>query len=140
MKNLLKILKISVIVSLVIALLDATFNGFSYKALADWENLAMYFFYSFVLTTINILYFYYFNKKVGWKDAGLKRTFIASSGSIILTLLGYFLCRLIDKTVFDINKVDCLKKFDLKRSGPLLNKLFAALKHLSLFNFSFFLL
>ena len=100
MKNLLKILKISVIVSLVIALLDATFNGFSFEALADWENLAMYFFYSFVLTSINVLYFYYFNKKVGWKDAGLKRAFIASSGSIILTLLGYFLCRLIDKTVF----------------------------------------
>lgn len=100
MKHLLKILKISVAISLLIILLDTTFDGFSFEKLVDLETWGLYFFYSFNLTLINSTYFWFFGKKIGWENAGIKRVIIATAGSIIITLFGFFLCRLFEKTVF----------------------------------------
>lgn len=57
--------------------------------------------YSFILTLINGVYFMWFEKRIGWEGASLKRVFVASGGSIVLTIFGFFLCRLIDKTLID---------------------------------------
>jgi len=110
-----KIIKLSVIISMIIAILDATFSDFDYEKLFSVETLAMYFFYSFVLTTINIVFFDLFNKKVGWKDANITKAVLASAGSIFLTLVGYFLCRLVDLSVFqDIPVATFLQNESLK--------------------------
>ncbi|MDT0647326.1 2TM domain-containing protein [Zunongwangia sp. F260] len=99
MKILLKIIKTSLVIGLVVLLLDSIFYANTEKLL-EWEVWRGYFFYSFVLTAINALYFEFFNKKIGWENAGLKRAIFASAGSVALTLVGYFFCRLIDMTVF----------------------------------------
>ncbi|MDT0689060.1 2TM domain-containing protein [Salegentibacter sp. F188] len=100
MKIIFKIIKTSIVISVVILLLDSIFSA-STEKLLRFEMWGIYFFYAFVLTTINGLYFAFFNKKIGWENAGLKRAIIASAGSIVLTLLGYFFCRLIDRTIFN---------------------------------------
>ncbi len=100
MKHLIKVLKISVVVCLLLILLDTTFNGMEFGKLVDPEYWGVYMFYSFNLTLINSLYFWFFGKKIGWSGAGIKRVIIATAGSIAITLIGFFFCRLFDKTIF----------------------------------------
>lgn len=101
MKFFFKILKISVAVSLLLILLDTTFNGFDRGKLSDPGYWGVYFFYSTVLTALNSVYFWFFGKKIGWENAGINRVIIATGGSIILTLIGFFFCRLVDQTIFN---------------------------------------
>ncbi|WP_373055975.1 2TM domain-containing protein [Zunongwangia sp. H14] len=99
MKTFLKILKIALVISLIVVVLDAIFGSFRLENLLQWKVWTMYFFYSFVLTLLNAIYFDFFRKKIGWKNAGLKRVALASGGSIILTLIGFFFCRLVNYTI-----------------------------------------
>ncbi|MBT8318972.1 MAG: 2TM domain-containing protein, partial [Gramella sp.] len=77
-----------------------TFNGFDRGKLLDPVYWGVYFFYSIVLTTLNSVYFWFFGMKIGWAGAGIKRVIIATAGSIVLTLIGFFFCRMVDMTVF----------------------------------------
>lgn len=100
MKTLLRILKISVIICAVVVLINSLFGAHNSEQLADPRLWGAYFFYSFVLTAINACYFDFFEKKIGWENADLKRVLLAAAGSIVLTITGYFLCRLVDHTFF----------------------------------------
>jgi hypothetical protein len=100
MKELLKIFKVSVIVCAGILLINLIFGAYDWERLLDVQLWGTYFFYSFVLTAINSLYFAFFEKKIGWKEAYLKKVLFAAVGSIILTMIGFFGCRLVDQTVF----------------------------------------
>ncbi len=100
MRFVLKTFKISIIVALVVIALDTTFNGFRFHMMLEWQYWGVYFFYSFVITFLNSLFFWQFGEKIGWENASLKKIFLASFGSIVLTLMGFFFCRMIDETVF----------------------------------------
>lgn len=100
MKAALKIIKISLVIGFIVIFLDSTFNGFRYYKLLDAETWGIYFFYSFVLTTINSFYFWGFSNRIGWEGATLRRVLLASGGSVILTLIGFFFCRLVHHTIF----------------------------------------
>lgn len=106
MKFILKILKISLVVSLVVIALDTTFNGFRYHKMLEPAYWGTYFFYSFVITFLNSLFFWQYGKRVGWENANLKKVAMASLGSIVLTLSGFFFCRLVDKTIFNNQALD----------------------------------
>ena len=100
MRNLIKILKVSTVICLVLILLNLLFGGTKFTHLADLQVWGIYFFYCFVLTLVNVVYFSVFEKKIGWENATLKRVIFAATGSIILTLVAYFFCRLVDYTLF----------------------------------------
>lgn len=100
MKALLYIFKISIIICAGIALINSLFGAHEWEQLLELDLWGTYLFYSFVLTAINATYFDIFERKIGWEGADLKRVLLAASGSIILTMTGYFLCRLIDQTIF----------------------------------------
>lgn len=100
MKALLKILRISIIICVVIILINSLFGAHSWEHLLEIQLWGTYLFYSFVLTAVNATYFDLFEKKIGWEGADLKRVILAATGSIALTMLGYFLCRLVDQTIF----------------------------------------
>ena len=100
MKIVKKILKITLVIWVLVLLINLVFGSVSLAALLDPELLGLFLFYSFVLTALNALYFAYFNEKIGWEKGGLKRVFLAAGGSIVLTLIGFFFCRMVDKTVF----------------------------------------
>ncbi|MGB7786748.1 MAG: 2TM domain-containing protein [Salinimicrobium sp.] len=100
MRNLIKILKVSAVICLVLILLNLLFGGTKFTHLTDLQVWGVYFFYCFVLTLVNVIYFSVFEKKIGWENATLKRVIFAATGSIILTLVAYFFCRLVDNTLF----------------------------------------
>lgn len=106
MKQLLKILKVSVIICLIVVLIDTTFTDRPLEKLLHLELWAVYFMYTFVLTSINSFYFYYFSKKVGWEGASLTRVFGAAAGSVILTLIGFFFCRMADETLINDKTIE----------------------------------
>jgi len=101
MKHFLKILKVTGIICLIVVLIDTTFTNRPLERLLHLELWGVYFMYAFVLTAINSYYYFYFSKKVGWEGAGLKRVFGAAAGSIILTIIGFFFCRIIDETLIN---------------------------------------
>ena len=43
----------------------------------------------------------YFDKKIGWEGATLQRILLAAGGSIVLTLIFYFFCRIVDEVYFN---------------------------------------
>lgn len=100
MKALLDIFKISIIICAGIVLINTLFGAHNREQLLELQLWGTYLFYSFVLTAINATYFDIFERKISWEGADLKRVLLAASGSIILTMTGYFLCRLIDQTIF----------------------------------------
>jgi len=101
MKHFLKILKVTGIICLMVVLIETTFTDRPLEKVLHLKLLGTHFMYAFVLTCINSYYFYYFSEKVGWEGASLKRVFGAAAGSIILTLIGYFFCRMVDETLIN---------------------------------------
>lgn len=95
MQTLNKIIKISFIVSILVFIINLIFNDFKIDYFKDLENWGIMVFYSLSLTIVNVLYADLFEKYVGWENAGPKRVFLSASGSIIVNLIAYFLCRLI---------------------------------------------
>lgn len=100
MKALFKIFRISLVLCLVIFLINNFFGGHRWVDLLDVELWGTYFFYTFVLTGLNAVYFNYFERKIGWEGANLKKVLFAAGGSVALTMSGYFFCRLVDQTLF----------------------------------------
>ena len=104
MKTVLRILKISVIICVIVMALNVIFGGVGIERLYNLTAWGVVFFYSSSLTLVNVLYFILFEKKIGWENADIKRVLLASGGSVVITLITYFFCRLVDSTVF--NNVD----------------------------------
>ena len=101
MKLLLRILKIAIIICLFIVLVNSLFGAHDLEELMSVELWGTYFFYCIVLTALNAVYFHYFREKIGWEQAGIQRVILASLGSVVITLVGYFFCRLVTRTVFE---------------------------------------
>ncbi len=100
MKALIKIFRISLIICVIIVLINSLFGAHGWVKLLDIGLWGTYFFYSFVLTAINATYFDFYERKIGWEGADFKKVLVAAGGAIILTMVGYFLCRLVDQTIF----------------------------------------
>ncbi len=100
MKLTLRVIKITVIICAVVMSLNVIFGGVGVERLYDPEAWGIVFFYSFSLTVVNSLYFTFFEKKIGWENVDFKRVLFATGGSVIITIVTYFFCRLIDLTMF----------------------------------------
>ena len=103
MKIIQKILKISITITLVIILLDTTFNGMRFEKLAEANYWLTYFLYAFVLTAINMAYSWFYDEKIGWEKASFGKVLLAATGSIVVTLIGFFFCRMFQETIFEGN-------------------------------------
>ncbi|WP_289024029.1 2TM domain-containing protein [uncultured Salegentibacter sp.] len=101
MKFILKILKISLGVAVFIICLELIFGGFEFEKFRNLEIWFIFFTYSFILTLINGLYFWWFGEKITWEKATLKKVLFGAFGSIILTLIGYFFCRVLHYVVYN---------------------------------------
>jgi len=101
-KIVLKLIKISLLITIILVLLDMVFNqATTLEDLLSVSNWGLYFFYSFVLSGVNGLFFYIMNDKVNWEGKGVQRVIIGVVGSIILTLIAYFICRIIHLVYFE---------------------------------------
>ena len=104
MKDLSKILRISIGICVFLVLLQTIFsNDKTFRDLLDLEFWGIFYFYCFVLTAVNTFYFKIFGNKIGYAGAKLRTILLAAGGSIILTLFFYFICRMVHEVVFDGN-------------------------------------
>lgn len=101
MKLFKRILRISLVITLVVILVEIVFTGFDVDEFSHLETWLIYFSYSFVLTLINASYFWWFSNKITWENADIKKIVLGSLGSIILTLVGFFICRLMHHVVYE---------------------------------------
>lgn len=102
MKDLSKILRISVGICLFLVLLQTIFSSEkTFLDLLDFEYWGIFYFYCFVLTAVNTYYFKIFGQKIGYAGAKLRTILLAAGGSIVLTLFFYFICRAVHQVVFD---------------------------------------
>lgn len=108
MKLFKRILRISLVITVVIVLLEIIFAGSKFAKILDFETLAIFFGYSLILTIINASYFWWFSSIINWGKAGIKKIILGTTGSIILTLIGFFICRLLHHVVYE---GEALEKF-----------------------------
>ena len=99
MKYFTKTFGIGVIIGLLLSLIFnviAVMNGREFALDANfWTELAYTQVYSIVLTFINSLYFDYLNHRVSWKKYARFRILIGAAGSVLLTMAGIFLIRIV---------------------------------------------
>ena len=101
MKFFLKILKISLAITILIIGLELLFGGFELEKFMSFETWFLFFAYSFILTFINGSYFWWFGAKITWEKATLKKVLLGAFGAVVLTLLGFFLCRVLHYVVYE---------------------------------------
>ncbi len=92
MKDLKKIVIISCIATIAISIIILLVNGFRFDRFLTVQYWVINFVYAFFLTYINSLYFGFINNRFEWKNKGLQRVLIGAGGSIIVTMIGYFMC------------------------------------------------
>ncbi|KAA1244287.1 2TM domain-containing protein [Aquimarina sp. RZ0] len=95
LKDIKFIITVSLGVSILIALLNLMSNGFRLESISTVTWWGINFMYSFSLCYLNTLYFRFINYKFEWKNKGLKRIIVGAGGSIIITIIGYALCKFI---------------------------------------------
>jgi len=138
-KLVLQLFKVSGLITLVLILLDLVFgNSSNTKELANISYWGIFFFYSFTLTAVNGIFFYFVNKKINWEGKGVLRIVIGVVGSIVLTLITYFICRAIHLVYFE--KIVDLDKFVANENigNYLFPLLFTAIISLSFHLFYFY--
>ena len=102
MKELSRILRISVAICIILVFIETIFSSDkSFATMLDFKVWGIYFFYCVVLTAVNRIYFMIFDKKLGWEGASLSKILLAAGGSVVLTLLFYFFCRVVDEVYFN---------------------------------------
>lgn len=101
MKFFLKILKISLAITILIIALELLFGGFELEKFMSFETWFLFFAYSFILTFINGSYFWWFGAKITWEKATLKKVLFGAFGAVVLTLIGFFLCRVLHYVVYE---------------------------------------
>ncbi len=99
MKNLGKTLMLSIVIALiltVISLVIIVLSGGSIAAdRAFWTTIGYNLLYAISLTFLNMYFFDYINHKVKWKKFARYRIIAGAVGSIVITMLGIFLIRLV---------------------------------------------
>ncbi|TVZ27611.1 hypothetical protein JM83_2661 [Gillisia sp. Hel_I_86] len=97
-----KILKVSIMITIIIGFLDIVFSpSTTLDDLLSVTNLGLYFFYSFVLSSVNGLFFYFMNQRINWEGKGVQRVVIGVVGSMVLTLIAFFISRMIHLVYFE---------------------------------------
>ncbi|MFD1292479.1 2TM domain-containing protein [Lutibacter holmesii] len=96
-KDLKYLLKISLIIAFVIFLIERLVfgGGFNLPINELFKVFSIHFMYAFVLSTINGYFYYYLNSKFSWEEHSKKRLIIGAFGSVILSMVGLVLLRLV---------------------------------------------
>src|SRR5210317_458708 len=95
--NLKNIVKISLIIGLGIFTIERLLDseGFVIPLHDLMKVLSIHLLYALVLSSMNGYFFNYLNEKISWKNKGNLRLIIGAFGSIIVTMVGLALLRLI---------------------------------------------
>jgi len=138
-KYIYKLFKLSILITIILVSLEMVFDqSTSLKNLFDISFLGIYFFYSFVLSLVNGLFFYFMNYKINWEGKGVKRIIVGVIGGIAVTLVAFFFCRLVHMVYF-INRNNVSEFLENEKiSTYLFPLLFTAIVSLSFHLFYFY--
>ena len=95
------ILKIAIILAVVIFIVERLIfgGGFDLSINELIKVLGIHFLYATVLTALNAHFFYYLEVKYSWKENSKNRLIIGFFGSIVLTMIGLVVLRLVTLVV-----------------------------------------
>lgn len=95
--NLSYILKVSVIIAIFVFIVERIVfnNGFNIPVYDLLKVFSIHFMYAFVLTLINVYFFYYLGEKIDWNGYSTKRLIIGAIGSVIVTMIGLAVLRFV---------------------------------------------
>ncbi|MHA7057728.1 2TM domain-containing protein [Aquimarina sp. M1] len=99
LKDIKFIVIVSLVISLVIAVLNLLTSGFTFEGVFTASWWAINFMYCFFLCYINTVYFRFINYKFEWKNKGTKRIIVGAGGSIIITMIGFAICEFIASVI-----------------------------------------
>lgn len=100
-KTIKTIVGVSLMITFFIVLLGFVFSGFETNELTDLKSLGVTFFYVFVLTLVNAGFYALTDRKLDWNTKGKKRLIIGITGSVLLTMLAFFGCRILHLVVIE---------------------------------------
>ena len=94
MKELNKIIKVSILITAVIVLLNLIINfGHPVVLMELIERIGITFIYSFVLTAVSSSFHVYASKRYSWETQAQKRLWFGAIGSVIFTVLAFGMVR-----------------------------------------------
>ncbi len=107
MKNLGRNLGVGLIIGVVLVLIFTVIQIFGENSLVFDRNyminVGYTMIYAVVLTLMNSFYFEYINTKIDWKKYASYRIFAGAVGSVILTMIGIFLIRIVINILIEGN-------------------------------------
>lgn len=91
------ILKVSLIIGLAIFVVERLFDneGFNIPLNDLFKVLSIHLLYALVLTSMNGYFFNYLNERISWKNKGKLRLIIGAVGSVLVTMVGLVILRLV---------------------------------------------
>lgn len=116
-KNLRTILIVCLLVTVFIKLLGFMFSGFEIGELTDYKSLGITFSYAATITLCNIFYFHYLHKKFDWNKHGKQLLIFGISGSVVVSMIAFFLCRLV-QLVYIEQKIPLSEFLEKENPGP----------------------
>jgi LytS/YehU family sensor histidine kinase len=94
MKELSKIIKVSILITVGIVLLNLIINfGHPVKLMELLERVGITFIYSFVLTAVSSTFHVYASKRYSWETQTKKRLWFGALGSVIVTVMAFGMVR-----------------------------------------------
>ncbi|WBU88702.1 2TM domain-containing protein [Cellulophaga omnivescoria] len=107
MFNIKKILKLSIIITIIISVINVLGSiGDGFSLIKILRGIAITFLYSFVLSMVNSYYFQYISNIYSWEKQPKKRLWLGAFGSIILTLIAFAVVKFIIAIVLFGNSVE----------------------------------
>ncbi len=126
MKEIKTILRVIIIATILVQLIQYVFNGFQIEQITHIKPWGINLMYSTIITFFNIGFFNFLNKQLSWERDGLKKLILGIIGSIGLTVSGVLLGRIIEETIIE-NSMDLATFFEKERvSNYLFSILFSA--------------
>ena len=95
MKDFFQILRVALVVTIVFQCINFAFGGMQIEKLTRVNDWLITFMYSGVLSVLNALYFEFVNKRLSWETQARIKTIVSIAGSVILTMVGFYLCRML---------------------------------------------
>ncbi len=94
MKEFSKIIKVSILITVGIVLLNLIINfGQPVQLMELLERIGVSFIYSFVLTAVSSLFHVYATKRYSWETQAQKRLWFGAIGSVVVTVMAFGLVR-----------------------------------------------
>lgn len=94
-KSISKVIKIIILITLFILVVQVIFSGFELEQLTNWYENAITLMYVSIISVVNVFFYSYIDIKLSWSTQGKKRVMVGILGAVVVTVVTYFFCRMV---------------------------------------------